>query len=351
MKKALRGKKKYQKPKVVKVPLDVKNLIKTCMVCPCLSIWDGKEYVKENSILPESENLLRKEKVLTDYYVLQNEPGVKNGNFSLKIKEMANDISWFNNFSLLTVEHRADYNIGFSPQGELLSYKKPQIPLSCRDGLGRDLLSWVLNRDWQNPVGFYEGEKGDVLELDFGEVAGKDLKLVIVDPQDGYAQGLLGDEPGPPLYKTSIHIYIFVNPIWQHIAVLHTRAEFYPDIIDLTPYLSQIKSNLKIKLEFTAQHKVAFVGIDTTPPIQMERKVYSLIQAIHTEFGDVTDILNRDNDKSVRLYPGETIELKFPVPAPAKPGNKLSYVLFSKGYYIPTTKMLSLAKEGAVAAE
>jgi len=340
-------KKKYKKPEIIKIPVDFKELVRNITGgCPFVFVWDGREYVKENSILPDSEDFLRKEKILIDYYVLQNEPAVKNGKLSFKIKELANDISWFDSFSLLTVEHQANYKIGFSPQGEMLGYKKPRLPLHCQGKDYGDYLSYVTNRDWQNPTKFYEGKEGDNLELDFGKIAGKSVKLIIVDPRNSYA-AMCPAVSG----KSSIHFYILINYEWQYINTLQTRAEFYPDIVDLTPHLPQIKGNLRIKLEFTARHKVAFVGIDTTPPIPMEKRVYPLVQAIHTEFGDVTDILKENNDKFIRLYPGEEIELRFPVPKPAKPGNKLSYVLVSKGYYIPTAKIVSLAKSGEIIVE
>jgi hypothetical protein len=93
---------------------------------------------------------------------------------------------------------------------------------------------------------------------------------------------------------------------------------------------------------------VAFVGIDTTPPIPMKKRVYKLSKAIHSELGDVTETLREENNQFTCLIPGEEIELKFPVPEPAKPWNKLSYVLVTRGYYIPVTKLMSLSKEVAL---
>jgi hypothetical protein len=61
----------------------------------------------------------------------------------------------------------------------------------------------------------------------------------------------------------------------------------------------------------------------------------------------VTKTLRNGNDKLIRLYPGESIELKFLMPKPPALGNKLSYVLYSKGYYIPIKKITELAKVGA----
>ncbi len=343
-------KKRYAKPEVIKIPVNFKQMVRNLTgggFCPYVFVWNGREYIKENNILPLSENLARREKVVSDRYVLNTVPQEHNGYLNIKINEADNEVSWLNYFKLEAMEHPEDYKLGITTKGETVTYNTPQKPFFCRDKQDRDCLGLITNDHWLNPDKFYTTQPGDELELDFGEVKSRDLKLIIVDPKNAYAAPC---EIFPPHEFKSIHIYLWLKD-YQKIDILHTREEFYPDVVDLTPYLDQIKGKLKFRLEFTARHKVSFVGIDTTPPVQMERKVYSLIQATHTEFGDVTDILKQDDDKSVRLYPGETIELKFPVPAPAKPGNKLSYVLFSKGYYIPTTKMLSLAKAGAVTAE
>jgi hypothetical protein len=338
-------KKRYVKPGVIKIPVDFKQLVKntTSGGCPSVFVWDGANYMQGNSLLPNSEDLFRKEKVLNDYYVLKNELQPKDGFFSFKIKELVEDVAWFNKFELLCVEGKADYSIGYTPGGRLLSYCKPCLPVEIKDKEDNDISAKIYKSNLEDTAKYFCGKAGDEMYLDFGKVNSNFAKLVIVDPK-AYAQDGWGciNVHG----KMSIYITLYINAHWEDIAVLHTRAEFYPDIIDLTPYLPEINGDLKIRLEFTAHHKVSFVGIDTSEPIRLKTKTYPLVQAIHTEFGDVTEILRGDKDEFVRLYPGESIELKFPVPEPPKPGHKLSYVLYSKGYYIPTTKLMSLARQG-----
>lgn len=344
-------KKKYVKPKVICIPTDIKQMVKNSTgcsgSCPNVFVWDKREYIRENNILPDSEDLFRKEKVVEDYYVLQSQPEEENGCINLKIRELYREVSYLYNFHLMTVEHPKDYKIGFTTDNNLLSYKNPISALSCKNQYGEDCLLEVTNRDWINPERYFHASPGDSLEIDFGKVVSSSLKLVIVDPKDDERFLMAGCGGEPPAQRKSIHIYIYINQL-PKIDTIHTRLDFYPDIVDLTPYISQIKDNLKIKLEFTAHHKVAFVGIDTTPPVPMKKRVYKLAQAIHSELGDVTETLKEENNQFVRLMPGEEIELKFPVPEPPKPGNKLSYVLVSKGYYIPVTKLISLRQKEQV---
>lgn len=351
-------KKKYQKPKIIEILIDIKELIKATTErcnpgCPYLFLWNGKEYIVENSILPDSEDLLRKEKVLNDYYVLKNEPSLKDGDLSFKIREFENEVSWFDRFSLLTLEHLEQYEITYSNQNMPLVFNYHNLlkPKLSKDQNNKDLTK-NFNKNEFSIKDYYSSQPGEYLYMEFKIPETEWLKFLIYDPKKDSFRLVGIDDciPGKGGCKDSIHVYVYLNNELKKIDILHTRAEFYPDIIDLTPYLPQIKGNLKIKLEFTSPHKVAFVGIDTTPPIPIKKRVYKLKEAIHSDLGDVTDTLREENNQFARLMPGEEIELKFPIPEPAKIGNKLSYCLVSRGYYIPTTKILSLARSGKLVA-
>lgn len=345
-------KKKYRKPQIAKITIDIRQMVKNMTGCPYLFIWNGRKYVKENSLLPDSEDLFRDKKILTDHYVLQNVPRAKDGYLWFKVCELEEDISWFDSFRLIQIETPKGYKVGFTPEGKLLTYKHPLLPLECKDEIGRTYLKEINPRNFIKPPNFIEKKKGEELYLNFGKITADSAKLVIVDPPGcpNYCYGYFQCMPeGCQLFcqgecnalKTSIHVYIWMHSTWQHISVIHTRAEFYPDIIDLSNYLSEIKGDLKIKLEFTASHKVGFVGIDISHPIHLEMETYKLVQASHSELGEVTDILKENNREFIRLLPREEIILKFPTPRPYKQEKRQFYVLVSMGYYLPLAKAIS----------
>lgn len=348
MKNNQQKRKKYTKPEAIKIPVDFRGLVKnvTGGGCPFIFVWDGKKYIKENNILPRSENLDRLDKIVTDFYCFQHTPLPENGELKLRIKEFEQECSWFNKFHLITVEHPANLQIGSTIDGKIVIFNpyKLLLPKSCINSLGEECAEKISNKDWvNNPGNYYDASPGDYLEMDFGKIKSNYLKLIVVDPKNDSFK--LAQWDVICRYKCNVCLKIYLAGYNEQISVHHTRVEFYPEIVDLSSYLTKIKGNLRLRFDFIYRRKVAFVGIDTTPPVPMEKKVYQLKQAIHSEFGDVTDILREDNDKFVRLYPGEEIELRFPVPETPKPGNKLSYVLYSKGYYIPTTKILSLTQQ------
>lgn len=341
-------KRKYQKPEVVKIIVDFKQLVRNstgcCRCtpsCPYVFVWDGKEYIMDNTILPVSLDLFRKEKVVTDHYVLQKEPQKKYGEIKLKIKELEYEVSWLKKFEMLAVEHPKDYKIGFTTDGRMLTYKAPYLPKLCLDKEKNDCLAKVTQDNWASPEDSYYANPGDSLKVEFENLNSNHLKLIIVDPRDDDWK----------LYATkvheSIHVNLFIDGEYREIDVLHTRNEFYPEVVDLTAYLHHLDSDpIKIKLDFTAPHKICFIGLDTSMPISVKEEKRQIIYAEHSKLGDVTDILKSDNDKLVRLYPGESIDLRFPAPSLQDRTNtsKLSYVLVSKGYYVPIRELLKLSK-------
>jgi hypothetical protein len=337
-KKKVDSKKKYVKPAVEHISMDAKNLIKGCLVCPHLFVWDGVSYIKENSILPDSEDISRKERDLKDYYVLRTLPVPKDGHLNFKIRELANDVSYLKRVSLLTVEHPQETSIGVSREGEIYSYNKDSfiLPQKCIDKNGNKIPQ-IAEFD---TTSFYQATPGDCLYLEIEKPNSSQAKLIILDPPvEEYKRYAGGPNEPPPISKTSIHIFLFMKNKWRYITTLHTRTDFYVDIVNLAPYLSDTESRLKIKLEFTAFHQVAFIGLDVTPSVNVKKKEYKLVKAIHSRLENVTEILERD-EGYVKLSQQEEIELNFPIPQPAESWNQISYILVTEGYYIPTTKIL-----------
>jgi hypothetical protein len=336
-------KKKYVKPEVIIIPVDFKQLVKNTSGggCPFVFVWNGREYLKENNILPLCEDLLRNEEVneevVEDFYVLQNEPCLESGFIRLKIEEFEREISWINNFKLFAVEHPGDTYVGVDQKNGLQVFGSPRSVLGCRDQDGGDRLLEVSNSDWYNPAAYFQAERGDSLTIEFPRISNRQAErclLVVVDPSHSLVCGCVEKEG-------SIHIKIGTKTV----AVLHGRENFYPEVADLTEWLEILRKQdrISLRLEFTAHHSISFIGLDVSEPILFQKKECVLTQASHSLLRDVTTILRQDNT-SVRLYPGESIELKFSPPELPKTGNKVSYILYSKGFYIPTTKIFSLAK-------
>jgi hypothetical protein len=349
------AKKKYCKPEVLKVIVDLNMLIRNstgcCRCtpsCPYVYVWNGKKYIEDNTILPHALACYPQEIPVDDFYVLQEEPQLENGHLiKLQIKELEYEISHLRYFELLKIIHPEDHRIGYDNQGRLFTYCDLRLPKLCKDRNGLDCLHLVTQNNWRNPRESYFAQPGDYLEVEFEKMEASCLKLIIVDPRDDEEWLYLAGK-----VHQSIHVKLFFEGKYHEVGVLHTRDKFYPEIVDLSPYLIHLKGerNIKIKLEFTAPHKICCIALDVSPSIAVKEETSYLASAVHDRIGDVTATLKINNQQYISLFPGECIELMFDVGKEKHlNGFKASYVLFSRGYYTPILReIISIEKDVAL---
>ncbi|MCD6081093.1 MAG: hypothetical protein J7J54_06580 [Candidatus Omnitrophica bacterium] len=343
----MKRKRKYKKPELIKIELEFKELIRSTTGggCPSLYRWDGKEFVEENNILPQSERLSFFKRTIRDFYLLQKKPSVRQKSLHFKIKESELEVSYFKKFELWTIEYPRGYNLGVSNLGEPVLFKQPVLPLEAIDNQGEDRLFELSSFNWIAPNTYYSSTPGDVLDLTFENLNGSSLKLIIVDPislDDLMKKAYAGCCPniGAQL-KESIHVIL--EGVGE-ITVVCSRKNFYPEIIDLTPFKEKLKNKsvIKIRLAFTSFHKVCFVGLDATPQIPLKVNRYNLQKAYHTGIGEVTSLLTQEDESYVKLIPGEELDLYFPVPkfSNKNANQEIGYMLLTTGYYLPITKII-----------
>ena len=71
---------------------------------------------------------------------------------------------------------------------------------------------------------------------------------------------------------------------------------------------------MKVRLYFVFNSKIDFVGLDTTKQGEFEVRYANLASAIHSECGDVKEMLMHSDNIYAELLPGEQITLKFTLP-------------------------------------
>lgn len=141
-------------------------------------------------------------------------------------------------------------NVAVSPHGEILTYTEPSPPVSAIDDNNRNVKHLLSEIDGD----YYEGYNGSYIILNFGD----DL-----DVSQGARLVLRADL----WYKRSIHIQVQdANGDWNTVATVIPRRFWAIEIIDLSRHLPDGKGCLKVRLYFTANHKLDFVGLDTSPP-------------------------------------------------------------------------------------
>lgn len=287
--------------------------------CPFVYVWNGTEFVIDNNLVTGSAKSNGTE--VEDYYRLEQDlvplfEGYFNSYYSLKISEFQQEHSYFDQVQLFAVDHQANVSVAASSTGEILTYQDPYPPITAVDEANVSWLAELSEIDGE----YYEGYNGSFLVLNFGEVTGQDAKLVFQT-----------DPPPPGDTKTSIYIQVLnSSESWVDVVSIIPRTYWATDIIDLSDYLPS-DGELVVRFYFTFNHRVGFVGLDTTPQAAVDVEDAYLLLAYHSEEGFVTAELCSDDDVYAELVADQQITLLFRAPNPDAEAR--TFIFYVKGYY------------------
>ncbi|MGC8940384.1 MAG: hypothetical protein ACP5KU_07820 [Candidatus Bathyarchaeia archaeon] len=285
--------------------------------CPFVSTWNGTHYVLDNNLLPQSE--LNNGTDVDDYYRLEQPLVTKNGKYALLISEFESEHSFLDYVELITVDHPIDAEVGVSPYGEILTYKNPCPPVSAITSENKNVKVLLNSIDGN----YYEGCNGSWIMLNFGDDLDVSQGCKLVIRSDMFA------------VKTSIHIQVQdKDGQWNDVASFIPRSYWSTDIIDMSKFLPDAKGKLKVRLYFTASHKVDFVGLDVSPQATINVQKAELVSAIHSKDGDITTKLLYLDSVYAELLPAKQIELMFN-PTVDINGER-TLVLHTRGHYVKT---------------
>ena len=289
--------------------------------CPYVAPWVGGEYLVGNNILVASEDTLRPELDVTDFFRLEHSLDEREGLYWIKIREFEQEHTWLDEVRLLAVDHPQGLHLGVKLDGEMFLYSREILPVSCVDSAGVDRLGLI------NTIGDgdYEAYAGEWLTVDFGHIGNVENMYVEV----------VADLPPPPPKRQTIVLQLQGEHEWewQDIALLHPRQNWATHLIDLSPWLNDGPQDIVIRLYWLAQHKVDYIDLVQLVPGPIEKKECVLESAVHSEAGSVRDSLLTVDGKYAELVPGEQIELSF---EPAEPtgGFVRDFVVVATGHYV-----------------
>ncbi len=145
--------------------------------CPFLFVNNGNEFTKDNNILHRSEFEENIGKDIQDKYLLGITPNYNQSDstYLLKIKELNNDISHFDRFQFVTVDHPADTKLGITESNDYVLYF-PSVTESPKyaEHNGENVTN-ELNYD-SNFVKIVQGETYDDVSCSFESAEFNSLK-------------------------------------------------------------------------------------------------------------------------------------------------------------------------------
>jgi hypothetical protein len=285
--------------------------------CPFLYVWNGSQYIIDNNILPSSE--LTNGTDVQDYYRLEQPLVPRNGKYSIIIGEFENEHSYLDQAKLLAVDHNSNVNITVTPDGEILTYKNPIAPTYAFDNYGNDRLSEISHIDGNinDPTTHFFGYEGDFLVLNFGRINSSIAKLILRDDMKSS--------------EICINVQI-INSTgqWQTVIRLSPRNYWSIEAVDLSPYIIE-NQDFIVRLLWTSPHRLDYVGLDTTEQEDYDTHTGSLIFAIHSNQGDVRQLLADSDNEYVELFPNQLIWLQFRLPN--KTRQTRTYIFYTEGHY------------------
>jgi hypothetical protein len=291
--------------------------------CPYVYVWDGQQYVMDNNILPAS--VMSHGADVEDYYRLEQPlipvyQGTSSSFYSLQIHEFEHEHDFIDQVQLLAVDHNPDANIAVTANGEIVTYKNPSTPLSCVDGNGADRLNEISRIDGNvsDPATYFEGYPDDYLILNFGKVKSDNAKLILKTDMKKPTEECIDVQ-----VKNS-------NRAWQTVEVIIPHDYWAIDAVNLSPYIHGY-NDLSIRVFWKSHHRLDYVGLDTSPQADFERRDATLVSATHSTEGGILPKLVLDDKKYAELMPGQTIQLTFLLPN--NQTKERTFILYTKGHY------------------
>lgn len=287
--------------------------------CPFICVWNGTHYRVDNNLLPATETGSGAD--VEDWYRLEQPFARRNGKYCLLLGEFGNEHSYIDTIKLIAVGHAANINVALNLAGEIITYENPYAPTSAVDQHGNSWLTAITTID----NNYYEGNPNGYLLIDFKSLdAAQHAKLVL--------RANLEDSPKSPC----IHVQVLNHALeWVDVAVVQTRKYMSTQIVDLSNYLPNTNGSLKVRLYFTARHRIDYVGLDTTPPQPTTICHANLAYAFHSTQGDVKEQLMKAGGTYAQLLPNQQIELAFTLPQNTKQAR--TFILYTKGRYYTIT--------------
>ncbi len=264
--------------------------------CPYVSPWNGEIFEVENNLLLKS--LSYPEQDVEDWYQIQHSEPIRDDYYALQLQEFENEESELNNIKLLTVDYPKIFKIGINTIGEVVPYLRPIKPKTAVDSHGNDVLPLVEN---ENDDLFFEGEAGESLILNFGRIVTGTSKLIMRSDAE----------------KQSLNISVNNGEGWIIADTVIPRANWATDIIDLSNYLNDKKEAFLVRIDFTKNHKIDFMGLEKRdfPSCLLKIQEAPLEIARYNGYLNVTNHLIEHDDLYAPLSVGEDITLYFEIPA------------------------------------
>ncbi|MBI4811499.1 MAG: T9SS type A sorting domain-containing protein, partial [Ignavibacteriales bacterium] len=298
--------------------------------CPYVFGWNGKEFIPDNNILPQSEYTGNENKIVTDYYKLFVPPKLDNvgihpfGNrYVIKLKEFESELTSFDQAQLIAIDHSKSTNVAVLPDGEIIQYKVP----------------FIINGEFTDRLSGSDGlvihlRKGENITLDF-RATQKEYKRSLENVRGGlllggwvnYGNNRTIQAPAPPPKVEKVGD---VNGGWPN------RNEPSPFTFRERPTLVYIpleKFDRIVTIEVEDPAAIDYANLAVEVPPSYTYHNLKLLKGYHSYEGDITSAVLQNDEHITQLAPNETIDLEYEAPI-LEANMSRSFILIGSGKYM-----------------
>jgi hypothetical protein len=280
--------------------------------CPTVYTWDGSQYKIENNLLSSSEKQNMPIDV-SEWYVIQNTPNIKDGNVKFTIRETAQDKGYLNQIKLFTINHPTDYGVAVTSSGEIVTYNSPISPINC----------YLNNIDITNEIATldktsYQISSDNYLNLDFGTLTINNSAILLLQTVGRKAPLEIQIKDSLGAWKTIDTILVKFND------------SLYASKIE--GWLPDINDHYLMRLKITSTNDIDYISISTSSQKPFVIKECSLLNVQYSRTINASNDLQYTDNKHTELFPGDSLSLTFKVPSSL--ASKNDFIIYTNGYYL-----------------
>ncbi len=275
--------------------------------CPIIYPYSFSTYYEDNNILPISFS------ETTDYHILKENLKEEDGFYKIFIKEDYEDSSYFDKFSLLSISHNESLNIGIV-NNFIFGYQNTISPISFIDH---------TNKDWRNEIltpfdnNYLSLKDSGYLIANFGEVSLPNGGIIVI------------------LLRSKTQLVGGRNQPFSSSETIYGRKNWAYTYWDLREELKNYNGELVINFSFLKGAEIDYLGLISSFISITQIETLKLVSAYHNLYGEITDIINEEDNVKVPLKKNENIFISFLAESSSNSPilEKKTYIFYTKGKY------------------
>ncbi len=275
--------------------------------CPIIYPYSFSTYYEDNNILPISFS------ETTDYHILKENLKEEDGFYKIFIKEDYEDSSYFDKFSLLSIPHNESLNIGIV-NNFIFGYQNTISPISFIDH---------TNKDWRNEIltpfdnNYLSLKDSGYLIANFGEVSLPNGGIIVI------------------LLRSKTQLVGGRNQPFSSLETIYGRKNWAYTYWDLREELKNYNGELVINFSFLKGAEIDYLGLISSFISITQIETLKLVSAYHNLYGEITDIINEEDNVKIPLKKNENIFISFLAESSSNSPilEKKTYIFYTKGKY------------------